>query len=86
MEILSSLGLLVLILVAFGVMAGGRPGSFVRPLMRLVENLRTFALRGLAQIFGSVFRIGAGSIKLPKGRRDNDGGHGPGPPPPRWKE
>ncbi len=85
MDIIWSLGLLVVIFVAFGVMSGGRAPSILRPAIQVVERLLTFAVRGIVRIFGSVFRIGASSIKLPKGpTKEND--RGPGPPPPRWKD
>lgn len=86
MEILSSLGLLVLILVAFGVMAGGRASSLLRPAIRIVDKLLAFAIRGVTQVLGAVFRVAGGSVKLPRQNRNSDSDHGPGPPPPRWKD
>lgn len=85
MDILSSLGLLVVIFIAFGIMAGGRAPSLLRPAIRIVESLLTFALRGVSQVVGAVFRVGGGSVKLP-GRRHNESGQPPGPPPTRWDE
>jgi len=86
MEILSSLGLLILILVAFGVMAGGRAPSLLRPAIRIVEKLLGFAIRGVTQVLGALFRVTGGSVKLPRQNRNSDPEHGPGPPPPRWKD
>lgn len=85
MEIISGLGLLLLIFVAFGVMAGGRAPSLLRPAIQMVERLLGFAVRSIVGIIGTVFRIGGGSVKLPKGQ----GGKSDeriGPPPPRWKD
>lgn len=85
MEIISALGLLLLIFVAFGVMAGGRAPSLLRPAIRIVENLLALAIRGVSQVLGAVLRIGGSSIKLP-GRKHNESGQKPGPPPTRWDE
>jgi hypothetical protein len=85
MDVISALGLLVVMFLAFGVMAGARAPSILRPTIRIVERLLTFAVRSIVGIFGAVFRISGGSIKLPKGqnRKSDDR---IGPPPPRWKD
>lgn len=85
MEIISSLGLLLLILVAFGVMAGGRAPSVLRPAIRIVERLLSFAVRSIVRVFGTVFRISGGSIKLPK-VKNSETGNKTGPPPSRWND
>lgn len=85
MDVINALGLLIIIFVAFGVMAGGRAPSLMRPAIRIVESLLTFALRGVSQVLGAVFRVGGGPVKLP-GRRHNGSGQKPGPPPTRWDE
>ncbi|MBN9397414.1 MAG: hypothetical protein J0H83_19355 [Candidatus Melainabacteria bacterium] len=85
MDVINALGLLIIIFVAFGVMAGGRAPSLMRPAIRIVESLLTFALRGVSQVLGAVSRVGGGSVKLP-GRRHNESGQKPGPPPTRWDE
>ncbi|MDR3614723.1 MAG: hypothetical protein P4L53_14285 [Candidatus Obscuribacterales bacterium] len=85
MEIISALGLLLLIFVALGVMAGGRAPSLLRPAFQMVEHLLSFAVRSIVGIIGTMFRIGGGSVKLPKGQ----GGKSDeriGPPPTRWKD
>lgn len=85
MEIISALGLLLLIFVAFGVMAGGRAASLLRPAIQIVERLLSFAVRSIVGIFGTVFRLGGGSVKLPKSQ-GGDKDRRIGPPPPRWKD
>jgi ABC-type polysaccharide/polyol phosphate export permease len=82
MEIFSSLGLLIVIMVALNIMAGGRASSVLLPAMRLVEHLLAILIRTLFTVLGVIFKIGAGSIKLPGSinRKDRPAG----PPPPRW--
>lgn len=86
MELLWSLGLVVVILLALNHMAGGNPSNVLRPTSRLVTGVVGGIVGLAARILGSVFRIGAGSIgsmKLPK-KDDENGRGGSGPPPPRW--
>jgi len=87
MDLIWSLGLIVVILLALNHMAGGRSSTVIKPVTGIVAGLISLVVRALVAQAGSVFRIGAGSIKLPKpgaGQKDND--RGPGPPPPRWKD
>lgn len=87
MDLIWSLGLIVVILLALNHMAGGRSSTVIRPVTGIATQLISMIVRALVALFGSVFRIGAASIKLPKppaGRKDDD--RGPGPPPPRWKD
>jgi hypothetical protein len=87
MDLIWSLGLIVVILLALNHMAGGRSSTVIRPVTGIVAGLISLVVRALVALCNSVFRIGAGSIKLPKpgaGRKDDD--RGPGPPPPRWKD
>lgn len=87
MDLIWSLGLIVVILLALNHMAGGRSSTVIRPVTGIVAGLISMIVRALVALFSSVFRIGAGSIKLPKpgaGRKEED--RGPGPPPPRWKD
>jgi len=83
MELLWSLGLIVVILLALNHMAGGNPSAVLRPTSRLVSSVVGSALRLVTGLFGSVFKIGASSMKLPK-QDDHNDSRGPGPPPPRW--
>jgi hypothetical protein len=86
MEILSSLGLLVLILVAFSLMAGGRAANVLRPATRLANNLLALVVRFVLSIFGGLLKLGGRTIRLPKtGPLPKDDNRGPGPPPPRWE-
>lgn len=85
MDILWSLGLLVVILLALNFMAGGRASSVIRPVTGIVSNLVSMVVRALLSVVSSLFRIGAGSLKLPKsGGSKKDSDRGPGPPPPSW--
>ena len=85
MDILWSVGLLVVILLALNFMAGGRASGVIRPVTGIVSNLVSMVVRALLSLVGSLFRIGAGSLKLPKpGGSKKDSDRGPGPPPPRW--
>lgn len=85
MEIISALGLLLLIFAAFGVMAGGRAPSLLRPAVQMVERLIGFAVLSIVGISGAIFRLGGASVKLPKGLNQKSDQR-VGPPPPRWKE
>lgn len=87
MDLIWSLGLIVVILLALNHMAGGRASGVLRPVTRIVSNLVSMVVRAVLALFGSVLRIGAGSVKLPKSGGDKkETGRGPGPPPPRWKD
>ena len=83
MDLLWSLGLIVAILLALNHMAGGNPANVLRPVSGLVSGVFGFALRLVTGLVGSVFRIGASSVKLPK-QQEKESERGPGPPPPRW--
>lgn len=85
MDILGSLGLLIVIFLAFVFMAGGRLSSILNPAIRIVERLVALVIRAVTAILGTVFKLGAGSIKLPKSL-DSREAKPPGPPPPRWKD
>jgi hypothetical protein len=87
MDLIWSLGLIVVILLALNHMAGGRSSTVIRPVTGIVAGLISLVVRALVALFNSVLRIGAGSIKLPKpGARRKEEDRGPGPPPPRWKD
>lgn len=83
MDIIWSLGLLVVIVLALNFMAGGRSSTIIRPTVRLVENLVTVAVKAVVNALASVIKIGGGSVKLPKSNPGKDNGPS-GPPPPRW--
>jgi hypothetical protein len=85
MDLIWSLGLIVIILLALNHMAGGRASGVLRPVTRIVSNLVSMVVRAVLALFGSVLRIGVGSVKLPKpGGDKKETDRGPGPPPPRW--
>lgn len=85
MDILWSLGFLVVILLALNFMAGGRASNVIRPVTGIVSSLVSMVVRAVLSLVSSLFKIGAGSLKLPKpGGSKKDSDRGPGPPPPRW--
>ena len=85
MDLIWSLGLIVFLLVALNHMAGGRASNVLRPVTGIVSNLVSMVVRLVLNLFGSVLRIGAGSVKLPKpGGDKKETDRGSGPPPPRW--
>lgn len=89
MDLIWSLGLIVVILLALNHMAGGRSSNVIRPVTGIATQLISKVVRALAGLVGSVLRLGAGSLtnKLPKVKGNTkDDKRGPGPPPPRWKE
>ncbi len=85
MDLVWSIGLIVVLLLALNHMAGGRSANVIRPVTRIASNLISMVVRAVLALFSSVFRISAGLIKLPKpGARAKDDERGLGPPPPRW--
>jgi hypothetical protein len=88
MDLLWSLGLIVVLLLALNHMAGGRASSVLRPLTGIVTQLISKIVRALMRLIGSVLRLGTGSLtnKLPKiggNTKDDKRGRTPAP---RWKE
>ncbi len=84
MDILWSLGLVVVILLALNHMAGGNPGNVLRPTARIVTGVVGGVLGFVTRFLGSLLRIGAGSVGSMKIPKKDDNNNGPGPPPPRW--
>ncbi len=66
MDLIWSLLLVVGLLLALNHMAGGRASNVIRPVTGIVSNLVSMVVRAVLALLGSVFRIGAGSVKLPK--------------------
>ena len=86
MDILWSLGLLLVVALAFNHMAGGRASNVLRPVTNISSNVLTSVFRSVLGVVGAIFRLGAGALKLPKSGSTNKGVEsGSGPPPPRWK-
>jgi len=89
LDLIWSLGLIVVLLLALNHMAGGRASSVLRPITGIATQLISRIVRALAGLIGSVLRLGAGSLtnKQPKiGGKTKDDKRGLGSPPPRWKE
>jgi hypothetical protein len=85
MDIVWSLGLIVVALLALNHMTGGSPSNVLRPTTGIVTRLFSMVLRIVGRIFGTAFRLGVGSVKLPTfDEKRDDSDRGPGPPPPRW--
>jgi hypothetical protein len=85
MEIISSLGLIVIILLALNYMAGGKPDNVLKPVGRICSSILGLALGIVSRIAASVIGLVGGSIKSipPHGRDDKQGGTSEKPPP-RW--
>jgi hypothetical protein len=88
MDIIWSLGLIIIVLVAFNHMAGGRAPNVIRPVSQLVSGLISFLVRICLQGVGGIVRLFGGTIKLsgsgkPKITEDKQP---PGRTPPRWDE
>lgn len=87
MELLWSLGLIVLLFVALNHMAGGRASSVLRPFTNIASGLVSFAFRLCMSALGGVVRLLGGSVKLPGPPKIGDGKMPPpGRTPPRWDE
>lgn len=84
LDIIAAVTLLVIVLLAFNHMAGGHHRNVIRPATAIATQVLSMAMRGLVSVLSPVFRLGAGSIKLPKLGNTKDDTRGPGPPPPRW--
>lgn len=86
MDLLWSLGLIVVLLFALNHMAGGRASNVLRPATGIASNLIALVVRFVLNVFGAVFKLGGRSIRLPKpGPVSKNDERGPGPPPPRWE-
>jgi hypothetical protein len=89
MDLIWSLGLILVVLLALNHMAGGRAASVIRPVTGIVTQLISMIVRALAGLVGTVLRLGAGSLtgSLTKVKGNTkDDKRGAGPPPQRWKE
>lgn len=86
MEIIASIGLLIIILIAFSLMAGGRASNVLRPATGILNRLIALVVRLVLSVCGAVLKLGGGLLKLPKPGPlpPKDDNRGPGPPPPRW--
>lgn len=87
MDLLWSLGLLVIIALALNQMAGGRASNVLRPVGNLANGLVTFAVRMCLSGLGTIVRLLGGSVKpgkLPGSPKIGADKTPPGPTPPRW--
>lgn len=84
MDLIWSIGLIVVIMLALNHMAGGRSGNVLRPVTGVATRLITLAVRAVLNILGTMFKLGASSVRLPKPGLTKDTERGPGPPPTRW--
>ncbi|HEY9758784.1 MAG TPA: hypothetical protein V6C97_26690 [Oculatellaceae cyanobacterium] len=88
MDLIWSLGLIVVILLALNHMAGGRASNVLRPVAGIANGVLSFAVRLCMSGIGAVARlIGSSvgsSLKLPPaGSKTN---RESGPTPPRWED
>ena len=88
MDILWSLGLIVVILLALNHMAGGRVSNVLRPVTGIVSGVFSLALRLCMSALGTVVRLLGGTLKMPSAGSPklSDDKAQRGPTPPRWKE
>lgn len=86
MEIITSLGLIVIVLLALNHMAGGRPNNVLRPVARLCSGILGFAVNVVLRTFGSVAGLIGGSVKSIGPPKDGKTGGTSEKPQPRWKE
>jgi len=86
MDILWSLGLIVVLLVALTNMAGGRASSVLGPVSGIATRLLSMVARAVLNLLGAIFKVSGGTIKLPKSKGSRETDRGAGPTPPRWKD
>ena len=86
MDLIWSIGLIVVLILALNHMAGGRVSGVIRPVTGIANSLLSLALKIVTRLFGTVFRLVGSAVKLPKPNLDENSGRGAGPPPARWKE
>jgi hypothetical protein len=88
MELIWSLGLIVVILLALNHMAGGRSSNVLRPVTGIVSGVFSLALRLCMSALGTVVRLLGGTLRLPSGgsAKLRDDKAPPGRTPPRWDE
>jgi hypothetical protein len=77
LDILAAVTLLVIVLLAFNHMAGGHHRNVIKPTTAIATRVLSMAVRGLVSVLSSVFRLGAGSIKLLKLGNTKDDNRGP---------
>ena len=82
MEIIWSLGLVVMILLALNYMAGGHPSNVLRPVTGLINGVFAVVLRLSMSALGAVVRLLGATVKLPSPKARDDKPYGPTPP--RW--
>jgi hypothetical protein len=90
MELLWSLGLIVVILLALNHMAGGRSSNVLRPVGGIIGGLISFTVRLSLSVVRVVLRcLGgsiSGSLNFPPGKANRDTDRPAGPTPPRWDD
>lgn len=88
MDIIWSLGLIVILLLALNHMAGGRASNVLRPVSNLVNGLFSFVVRLVLQAVGGIVRLFGGTLKLPGSGKPKirDDKQPLGRTPPRWDE
>lgn len=84
MEIISSLGLLLIILLALNFMAGGKPSNVLNPVGRLCSRILGFALGIVGKAASGIIGLLGGSVKSISPPPDRHDGGSSEKPPPRW--
>lgn len=87
MELIWSLGLIVVILLALNHMAGGRASNILGPVANILRWLVFFAFRLCMSGISAILRLLGNSLKLPNSSiKFGDDKQSPGRKPPRWDE
>lgn len=88
MDLIWSLGLIVIILLALNHMAGGRSSNVLRPVTGIVSGVFSLVLRLCMSALGTVVRLLGGTLRLPSGgsAKLRDDKAPPGRTPSRWDE
>jgi hypothetical protein len=78
------IGLLVVILIAFAVMIGGKPGMVTRPLMSAIQSLAATIVKAVIAGTTWLIKLLFSLLKLPFDGPKNPPPPPSGPTPPRW--
>jgi hypothetical protein len=81
---IGQIGLLVIILIAFVVMIGGKPGMVTRPLMSAIKSLAATIVKAIIAGITWLTKLSFNLLKLNFNGPKNPPPPPSGPTPPRW--
>lgn len=85
MDIIGSIVLILILLLAINQMAGGRPNNILGPAGRICSRLVGMAFAITGRMFGAVLGLLGSSVKsIPTRKADEHKGGSSEKPPPRW--